>query len=104
MIITRYLSRKITNITNYAKDRDHDLVILKLTTSLTPLKLGNENYVDDGTEVLLTGFPIAAVLGLYPATHIGMVAATTLDVIPTAHSSRLSIQMLDRLEKKFMIY
>lgn len=87
-----------------AKDRDHDLAILKLTTALTPLKLANENYVDDGTEVLLTGFPIGAVLGLYPATHRGIVAATTPDVIPTAHSSRLSIQMLDRLEKKFMIY
>lgn len=87
-----------------AKDLDHDLAILKLTTALTPLKLANEDYVDDGTEVLLTGFPIGAVLGLYPATHRGIVAATTPDAIPTAHSSRLSIQMLDRLEKKFMIY
>jgi len=87
-----------------AKDRDHDLAILKLTTALTPLKLANSSYVADGTEVLLTGFPIGAVLGLYPATHRGIVAATTPDVIPTAHSSRLSIKMLDRLEKKFMIY
>jgi len=87
-----------------AKDREHDLAILKLTTALTPLKLAASNYVDDGTEVLLTGFPIGAVLGLYPATHRGIVAATSPDVIPTAHSSRLSINMLDRLEKKFMIY
>jgi serine protease Do len=41
---------------------------------------------------------------LYPATHRGIVAATTPDVIPTSHSSQLSINMLDRLEKKFMIY
>jgi S1-C subfamily serine protease len=87
-----------------AKDLEHDLAILKLSTALTPIKLAASNYVDDGTEVLLTGFPIGAVLGLYPATHRGIVAATTPDVIPTAHSSRLSIQMLDRLEKKFMIY
>lgn len=87
-----------------AKDIDHDLAILKLTSALTPIKLARSNYVDDGTEVLLTGFPIGAVLGLYPATHRGIVAATTPDVIPTAHSSRLSIKMLDRLEKKFMIY
>ncbi|WP_339722161.1 serine protease [uncultured Paraglaciecola sp.] len=87
-----------------AKDVDHDLAILKLSTTLTPVKLAASNYVADGTEVLLTGFPIGAVLGLYPATHRGIVAATTPDVIPTAHSSRLSIKMLDRLEKKFMIY
>jgi S1-C subfamily serine protease len=80
------------------------LAILKLSSALTPIKLARSNYVDDGTEVLLTGFPIGAVLGLYPATHRGIVAATTPDVIPTAHSSRLSIKMLDRLEKKFMIY
>ena len=47
--------------------------------------------------------------GLGPLGKIGAfaaadVAATTPDAIPTAHSSRLSIQMLDRLEKKFMIY
>jgi len=87
-----------------ATDLEHDLAILKLSTALTPIKLAASNYVDDGTEVLLTGFPIGAVLGLYPATHRGIVAATTPDVIPTAHSSRLSIKMLDRLEKKFMIY
>ena len=87
-----------------AKDVDHDLAILKISTTLTPVKLAASNYVEDGTEVLLTGFPIGAVLGLYPATHRGIVAATTPDVIPSAHSSRLSIKMLDRLDKKFMIY
>ncbi|MDU0356341.1 serine protease [Paraglaciecola aquimarina] len=87
-----------------ATDREHDLAILKLNKSLVPLTLASERYVEDGTDVLLTGFPIGAILGLYPATHQGIVAATTPDVIPTAHSSQLSIQMLNRLEKKFMIY
>lgn len=87
-----------------AKDREHDLAILKLPIALTPLSLAKDKYVDDGTEVLLTGFPIGAVLGLYPATHRGIVAATTPDVIPTSHSSQLSNNILDRLDKKFMIY
>lgn len=87
-----------------AQDQEHDLAILKLPIALIPLKLATSRYVGDGTEVLLTGFPIGSVLGLYPATHRGIVAATTPDVIPTAHSSQLSINMLDRLEKKFMIY
>jgi S1-C subfamily serine protease len=95
---------KIARAEIIAKDREHDLAILKLPSALTPLKLASPNYVQDGTDVLLTGFPIGAVLGLYPATHRGIVAATTPDVIPTAHSSQLSINMLKRLEKKFMIY
>lgn len=87
-----------------AKDRNHDLAILKLDTKLKPIVLASEEFIADGTDILLTGFPIGAVLGLYPATHRGIVAATTPDVIPTSHSSQLSINMLDRLEKKFMIY
>jgi serine protease Do len=95
---------KIAKVEIIARDRDHDLAILKLPSPLTPLKLASPNYAEDGTEVLLTGFPIGAVLGLYPATHRGIIAATTPDVIPTQHSSQLSMNILDRLEKQFMIY
>ncbi|MCF2947730.1 serine protease [Paraglaciecola aquimarina] len=95
---------KIARAEIIAKDREHDLAILKLPSALTPLKLASPNYVQDGTDVLLTGFPIGAVLGLYPATHKGIVAATTPDAIPTTHSSQLSINMMKRLDKKFMIY
>jgi S1-C subfamily serine protease len=87
-----------------AKDREHDLVILKIDSKLPTVTLANQEYAQDGTEVLLTGFPIGSVLGLYPATHRGIIAATTPDVIPSAHSSQLSINMLKRLEGKFMIY
>ena len=95
---------KIHRVEIIASDKEHDLAILKLPVVLTPLNLADYNYVDDATEVLLTGFPIGAILGLYPATHRGIIAATTPDVIPTSHSSQLSINMLERLEKKFMIY
>jgi serine protease Do len=87
-----------------AKDREHDLVILKINSHLPTLTLAGQGFADDGTEVLITGFPIGAVLGLYPATHRGIIAATTPDVIPSAHSSQLSINILKRLEGKFMIY
>jgi serine protease Do len=95
---------KIAKVEIIAKDREHDLAILKLPSPLTPLKLSSPNYVEDGTDVLLTGFPIGAVLGLYPATHRGIIAATTPDVIPTQHSSQLSMNILNRLDKKFMVY
>ena len=95
---------KIHKVEIIAIDRVHDLAILKLPNGLTPVKLASSGYVADGTDVLLTGFPIGAILGLYPATHRGIIAATTPNVIPTAHSSQLSLHMLDSLEKKFMIY
>lgn len=87
-----------------ASDTVHDLAILKINTRLTPLTLADSEYVPDGSDVLLTGFPIGAVLGLYPATHRGIIAAMTPDVIPTSHSQQLSVRVLDSLAKPFMIY
>jgi S1-C subfamily serine protease len=87
-----------------AKDEKHDLAILKIDSKLPPLLLAAQEYAEDGTEVLLTGFPIGAVLGLYPATHQGIIAATAPNVIPSSHSSQLSLNMLKQLEGRFMIY
>jgi len=87
-----------------AKDTVHDLAILKITKKLIPLTLGGDEIALDGSEVLLTGFPIGAVLGLYPATHRGIVAALTPDVIPSINSTQLSNRILDRLDKPSMIY
>ncbi len=87
-----------------AKDTEHDLAILRISTPLTALTLATSDYIEDGTEILLTGFPIGAVLGLYPATHKGIVAAMTPDVIPTFHSQQLSARVLESLGNPFMIY
>lgn len=87
-----------------ASDPTHDLAILKIVNKLEPLKLAGDGFVSDGTDILLTGFPIGAVLGLYPATHRGIVAATTPDIIPSANSRQLSNMVLTRLEGQFMIY
>jgi serine protease Do len=87
-----------------AKDMVHDLAILKISTKLTPVKLSSNETVADGTEVLLTGFPIGAILGLYPATHRGIVAALTPDVIPSINSTQLSNRILGKLDKPSMIY
>jgi serine protease Do len=79
-------------------------VILKIDSKLPSVTLAGQAYADDATEVLLTGFPIGAVLGLYPATHRGIIAATSPDVIPSAHSSQLSTNIINRLDDTFMIY
>jgi serine protease Do len=87
-----------------AKDIVHDLAILKISANLPPLTLASDAVVEDGSEVLLTGFPIGAILGLYPATHRGIIAALTPDVIPSMNSTQLSNRILDKLDKPSMIY
>lgn len=87
-----------------AIDPAHDLAILKIEKFLQPIKLASSELVSDATEILITGFPIGAVLGLYPATHKGIVAAKTPDAIPTAHSKQLNSNLLERLKVPFTIY
>ena len=77
-----------------AQDATSDLAILKIDIKLPPMSLAQDSAVADGTEVLLTGFPIGAVLGLYPATHRGIVAASTPDVLPTANTKQLKAKLV----------
>ena len=87
-----------------AQDTTRDLAILKIDVKLPPMSLAQDGTVADGTEVLLTGFPIGAVLGLYPATHRGIVAAFTPDVLPTANTRQLKAKLVNRLKNPFFIY
>lgn len=85
-------------------DPAHDLAILKIDATLKPFTVAPDELVPEGTYIGFTGFPIGAVLGLYPATHRGIVAAITPDATPARNSNQLSIDMLDRLQQTFMIY
>lgn len=85
-------------------DPVHDLAILKIEGSLPALKIGANDYVSEGTSIAFTGFPIGAVLGLYPASHRGIIAAVAPDAIPAQNSNQLTINMLDRLQQSFLIY
>ena len=87
-----------------AIDPVHDIAILSIDKTLPALKLANDNLVDAGTSVFFTGFPIGAVLGLYPATHQGIIAAITPDVNPARNANQLTLQMLERLKTPFMVY
>ncbi|MFT5675589.1 MAG: serine protease Do [Paraglaciecola sp.] len=97
-------SPKIHRAEVVASDPAHDLAILKIQQPLTAASLSSDKFLADGSEVILTGFPIGAVLGLYPATHRGIIAAVTPDIIPSANSDKLTNNMLSRLKTPFMIY
>ena len=71
-------------------DVEHDLALLAVEGMPLPaLALRDSDNVREGESVLFTGFPIGNVLGPFPATHRGMVAAITPIAIPPARSSQL---------------
>lgn len=83
----------------------YDLALLKMEgTALAPMKLANEDFVDEGTEVAFTGFPIGAALGLYPATHRGIIAAITPTITPVDAAKQINIAMLKRLRDPYLVY
>ena len=87
------------------KDEEHDIAILKIGKTLPALPLYRDDTpVNDGTRIAVTGFPIGGVLGLYPATHAGIVAAFTPNIIAAKNSTQISEQFMQRLRNPFMVY
>lgn len=87
-----------------AIDPVHDLAILSIQSSLPALTLARDRLVDEGTSIYFTGFPIGAVLGLYAATHQGIISAIAPDINPARNADQLTLQMLERLKTPFLIY
>jgi serine protease Do len=87
-----------------ATDPLHDLALLRIKTKLVPLKLSNDAKLPDGKEIAFTGFPIGAILGLYPATHKGLIAAHTPVITPASNASQLSVNLLKRLKEPYFVY
>jgi S1-C subfamily serine protease len=81
-----------------AVDSGTDLAVLKINGPPLPaLRLGGLEAVREGQSVLFTGFPIGGVLGVFAATHRGMVAAITPIVIPPPRAANLDPRVYRRL-------
>jgi len=81
-----------------ATDPGADLAVLKIDgPPLAGLKLRDSDTVREGQEILMTGFPVGAVLGPFAATHRGMISAITPIAIPQARASDLDPATLRRL-------
>lgn len=88
-----------------ARDPRHDLALLKITgVPLAPLQLGDDATVREGESVAFTGFPIGAVLGLFPATHRGIVAAITPMARAVGSARELGPSQLARLRDPFDVF
>lgn len=88
-----------------ALDPDHDLALLRISGGPLPaLELGNSDAVREGERFAFTGFPIGAVLGLYPATHRGIVSAITPIARPMDRAGQLTAKTIRRLEKPYRVF
>ncbi|MDP5129743.1 MAG: serine protease [Paraglaciecola sp.] len=83
----------------------HDLAVLTIGQTLPALTLvAQDTLVAEGSDIAFTGFPITQVLGLYPATHRGIIAAHTPVAIPVDHSSNLQSVAIRRLGAPYTVY
>jgi S1-C subfamily serine protease len=84
------------------RDAIHDLALLEFYGDPLPsLSLGDSDAVREGQAVAFTGFPIGNVLGLYPATHRGIVAAITPIARPVENARDLDMVQISRLRNQF---
>jgi S1-C subfamily serine protease len=89
---------QVREVRELAVDLGTDLAVLKMNGPPLPaLKLGDPDRVREGQSVLFTGFPIGSVLGVFAATHRGMVAAITPIAIPPPLAAQLDPRILRRL-------
>ncbi|SEP41184.1 serine protease [Nitrosovibrio sp. Nv6] len=83
-----------------AIDKDHDLVLLKISGEALPaMQLGDANKVREGQTLIFTGFPIGMILGFYPVTHRAMVSSITPIILPARNSRQLNAKMISQLQK-----
>ena len=88
-----------------AYDKVHDLALLRIEgTKFPALKIETSRKPQEGENIAFTGFPIGAVLGLFPVTHRGIISAISPVAIPAPSSSTLSVKMIKRLKNPYFVY
>lgn len=86
-------------------DEDYDVALLEIDGDPLPvLSLHAGPRVPDGTEIGFTGFPIGGVFGLYPATHRGIIAASTPVARPQVRVGELTPDMIRKLQTRLVSY
>jgi S1-C subfamily serine protease len=95
---------KVHPVISSRHEAAYDLAVLTIKERLPALTLGSAELQAEGTAIAFTGFPITAVLGLYPATHRGIISALTPIAIPADNSGQLQAAALRRLQQPYLVY
>lgn len=86
-------------------DRRHDLALLRFDgPSLEPLTVDPELRVREGDLYAFTGFPLGALLGMYPVTHTGIVSSITPVLVHASDQAPLDITKARRSRSEFVFY
>ena len=106
VFVGRGTKPKVFPATLVERDRHHDLALLKVKQKILPagLTLGESDEVSEGTSIMFTGFPIGAILGLYPASHHGIVSAITPVATPANSADGLSAQRIRMLRDRYDVF
>ncbi len=87
-----------------AVDERHDLALLAFDGPALPaLTLVGDEVPREGSAIAFTGFPLGAVLGLYPVTHQGIVSALTPLATPASDAGQLSAERIAALRDPFEV-
>lgn len=85
-------------------DEQHDLALLAFDGPALPaLSLAAGTTPREGSAIAFTGFPLGAVLGLYPVTHQGIVAALTPLATPAGAAGQLSAERIAALRDPYEV-
>lgn len=96
---------KVRRIKVVDRDDQHDVALLRLLDgSLPALGLGRSETVREGEAVAVTGFPLASILGFYPVTHSGIIAAIKPAVIPVVSPRQLNSKAIQIIRNRLEIY
>lgn len=88
-----------------ATDRKHDIALLRQKGPPLPaLKIAGPDLIREGTSIAFTGFPVGAILGLYPVTHTGIISAITPTAIPAPNSKSLTADQIRALRDPYLVY
>ncbi|MCO7226240.1 serine protease [Pleionea sp. CnH1-48] len=105
VFIGRERNLKIYSAKVVAYDREHDLAIVRFDGPAQPiLEIGDSSRVQEGEIYAFSGFPIGQILGQYPVTHRGMIAAITPNIIPMDNAKQLNSADLKKLREPFVIF
>jgi len=96
---------EVREATLVRSDGAHDLALLRFSGAPLPaLRLGKSTEAREGEPIAFTGYPILNALGLFPATHQGIISAITPVVIPVGSGRDLTTEVLKRLDQPFDIF